>query len=65
MSPVYELSCAEVHPLRCDFQARSTTPANVVDQTRWHGQAAHGFTGAWYGPKRLASMSGLVTRRSA
>ena len=65
MSPVYELSCAEVHLLRCAFQARSSTPATVVDLTREHGEAAHGFTGAWYSPKRLVSMSELVTKRSA
>ena len=65
MSPVYELSCAEVHPVRCDVRLRSADPAHVLDQAREHGGAAHAFTEAWYNPKRLAAMAEQVTKRPA
>jgi hypothetical protein len=64
MSPVYELSCAEVHAVRCDVRLRSADPAHVLDQAREHGEA-HAFTAAWYTPKRLAAMAAQVTKRPA
>jgi hypothetical protein len=33
---------------------------DLVEVAREHGARAHGFTGAWYSERRLASMAAVV-----
>jgi hypothetical protein len=43
---------------------RATSARAVVVLACEHGALAHGFTGVWYSPKRLAVMAGAVTQRA-
>lgn len=60
-APLFELLCAEVHPVRCDVRLRSASPQQLVRLACAHGAEAHGFTPAWYSSKRLAAMAKLVS----
>ena len=62
MSPRFEVSCAAVHPMRCDVRLSATSAEHVLAQAREHGESAHGYTGAWYTTERRAAMATLVAR---
>ena len=59
---VFELRCAELHPVRCDARLSAPDLEGLVIRVREHGASAHGFTPAWYSRGRLAAMAELVTQ---
>ena len=59
---VFELRCAELHPVRCDVRLSAPDLEGLVILVREHGASAHGFTPAWYSSGRLAAMTEVVTR---
>jgi len=60
---VFELACADAHPLACIEVMRSQDSDTVVVLAREHGERAHGLTGAWYTAERLAAMAQAVKER--
>ena len=60
----FELRCAEIHAVGCSHMLRATSARAVVALACEHGALAHGFTGVWYSPKRLAVMAEAVTQRA-
>jgi hypothetical protein len=59
----FELRCAEIHAVGCNAMLRAACSRDVVAVACEHGAVAHGFTGVWYGPKRLAVIAAAVTQR--
>ena len=59
---MFELRCAELHPVRCDVQLSAPHLEGLVILAREHGASAHGFTPAWYSSRRLAAMAKVVTQ---
>jgi hypothetical protein len=57
----FELPCAGVHAVRCGVALRGSSREEVVELARAHGAAAHGFTPAWYSPRRVAAMMAAAT----
>ena len=62
-APVFELRCAEAHPVRCRHLLRASSAEGVLDLALEHGRHAHGFTKAWYTDGRLATMTAAVALR--
>ena len=60
---MFELRCADVHPVRCDESMSSADHEELVARTREHGERAHGFTAVWYSAGRLAAMAEAVKPR--
>jgi hypothetical protein len=60
---VFELVCADAHPLGCVEVIRSQDRDTLVVLAREHGERAHGFTAAWYSAERLAAIANAVTPR--
>jgi hypothetical protein len=60
---MFELRCAELHPVHCDVPLRGADLESLVIIAREHGALAHGYTPAWYSSRRLASMAEIVTQR--
>ncbi len=60
---VFELACSAVHPVRCGVLLTSLDRDDLIELTCEHGAQAHGFTPAWYGPRRLIEMAAMVTQR--
>ena len=58
---MFELRCAEFHPVRCDVRLRAASLERLMILAREHGALAHGFTPAWYSSRRLAAMAEIVT----
>ena len=61
-APGFGLRCADVHPVACDASWRSGHRADLVLDARVHGGQAHGFTPAWYSPRRLDAIDEAVYR---
>ena len=61
----FDLPCAGLDSVRCGLVVRGSSPEEVVALARVHGARAHGFTPAWYGPRRLAAMMAAVTSNGA
>ena len=59
----FELRCAEIHAVGCNTMLRAACSRDVVALACEHGAVAHGFTGVWYGPERLAVIAAAVTQR--
>jgi hypothetical protein len=59
---MFELRCAELHPVRCDVRLSAPDLEGLVILAREHGASAHGFTPAWYSSGRLAAMAEVVTQ---
>jgi hypothetical protein len=59
---MFELRCAELHPVRCDVRLSALDLEGLVILAREHGASAHGFTPAWYSSGRLAAMAEVVTQ---
>jgi hypothetical protein len=53
---MFELRCAELHPVRCDARLSAPDLEGLVSLAREHGAFAHGFTPAWYSRGRLAAV---------
>ena len=49
----------DVHSPGCE-QALRGSRRDVIRLMRKHGALVHGFTSAWYSPRRLAIMAGAV-----
>ena len=47
----------------CNAMLCAASSRDVVALACEHGALAHGFTGAWYTPKRLAVIAAAVTQR--
>jgi predicted small metal-binding protein len=60
---VFELWCADVHPVCCDETLRAASLEELLACTREHGERAHGFTAVWYSAERLAAIAEAVTAR--
>jgi hypothetical protein len=60
---VFELVCADAHPLACVEVMRSQDRDTLVVLAREHGERAHGLTGAWYSAERLAAIAQAVKER--
>jgi predicted small metal-binding protein len=60
---MFELRCADVHPVRCDEAMRSANRDELLARAREHGERAHGFTSVWYSAGRLAAMAKAVRAR--
>jgi hypothetical protein len=60
---MFELRCADVHPVRCDKTMSSADCEDLVAIARKHGAGAHGFTSVWYSAARLAAMAEAVRTR--
>jgi hypothetical protein len=60
---VFELVCADAHPVGCVEVMRSQDRDTLVVLAREHGERAHGFTGVWYSTDRLAAMAQAVRAR--
>ena len=58
----FELRCAEIHAVGCNAMLRAASSRGVVALACEHGALAHGFTGVWYSPKRLAVIAAAVTQ---
>jgi hypothetical protein len=58
----FELRCADIHQVGCGDVLRAASSQAVVALACEHGALAHGFTGVWYSPKRLAVMAEAVQR---
>ena len=58
---MFELRCADVHPVPCDEAMNAASPEQLLARTRAHGERAHGFTPAWYNAERLAAMAEAVS----
>jgi hypothetical protein len=59
----HEVRCADVHPVRCDVSLRASSHDALSDGVRAHGAIAHGFTPAWYGRERMASLTDACVTR--
>ena len=59
---MFELRCAEFHPVRCDVRLRAASLERLMIIAREHGALAHGFTPAWYDSRRLAAIAEIVTQ---
>jgi len=59
---MFELRCAELHPVRCDARLNAPDLEGLVILAREHGAFAHGFTPAWYSRGRLAALAELATQ---
>jgi hypothetical protein len=60
---MFELRCAEVHPVRCEVRLRAASLESLMILACEHGALAHGFTPCWYSSQRLASMAEIVAQR--
>jgi Protein of unknown function (DUF1059) len=60
---MFDLACADVHPVGCDSVMTSDSRENLVSLAREHGERAHGFTPVWYSAGRLAAMAEAVRPR--
>lgn len=60
---VFEVGCAELHPVRCDVLLRGADLESLVSIAREHGAHAHGFTPVWYSSRALAAMAAIVSQR--
>ena len=63
-SELYELRCADVHPLRCDERLRARTLAELIEIVVAHGARSHGFTPAWYSHERRRAIAGVAAGRA-
>jgi hypothetical protein len=50
------LCCADVHPVLCNAKWVSPNANELVENAVAHGEAAHGFTPAYYSPDRIATI---------
>ncbi len=60
---VFEVGCAELHPVRCDVRLRGADLESLVSVACEHGADAHGFTPAWYSSRAFAAMAEIVAQR--
>ena len=60
---MFEVRCAELHPVRRDVRLRAPSLESLVSMACEHGAFAHGFTPCWYSSPRLASMAEIVAQR--
>ena len=58
----FEVSCAALHPIRCDVRLHAASVDGLLDRAREHGMFDHGFTPAWYSSERLATMGDVIAR---
>ena len=54
------VTCADVHPVRCEAILRGDTVDDVIDVAMRHGAFAHGFTSLYYdSAQRIEMMTTL------
>jgi hypothetical protein len=58
----FRLRCADVHPVGCDVELVSSRRDDLVSRACSHGASAHGFTPAWYSPRRVAAIAAEVAQ---
>lgn len=56
-----QMRCADAHPVGCSAEQDGDTFDELVAWAQDHGATAHGFTPAWYTPRRIAAMAASVT----
>jgi hypothetical protein len=60
---MFELGCAELHPVRCDVRLRGADLESLVSIACEHGAHAHGFTPVWYSSRAFAVMAEIAAQR--